>query len=79
LAAIEHYTSAFRVQVGKNSKNISNAVPLTFARVTQRLAFWLVRKGVGSTTIKGKRYSAFTFFFLDKETNSYDTWQRRQS
>ena len=75
-----------QVQVGKNSKNISNAVLLTFARVSQRLAFWsslvaflaimvvvflLVRKGVGSTDIKGKRYSAFTSFFLDKETNSY--------
>ncbi len=77
---------SIRVQVGKNSKNISNAVQLTFARLSQRLAFWgsliaflaimvvvflLVRKGVGSTTIKGKRYSAFTSFFLDKETNSY--------
>lgn len=77
---------SIQVQVGKNSKNVSNAVPLTFARITQRSVFWgslaaflaimvvvflLVRKGVGSTTIKGKRYSAFTSFFLDKETNSY--------
>jgi hypothetical protein len=77
---------SIQVQVGKNSKNISNAVPLTFARITQRSVFWgalvaflaimvviflLVRKGVGSVTILGKRYSAFTSFFLDKETNSY--------
>jgi hypothetical protein len=75
-----------QVQVGKNTKNISNAVPLTFARFAQRTVFWgslaiflaimgiiflLVRKGVGSITIRGKRYSALTSFFLDKTTNSY--------
>src|SRR5262249_46671471 len=77
---------SIQVQVGKNSKNISNAVPLTFARVRQRSVFWgslvaflaimvivflLVRKGVGSVTIRGRRFSPLTSFFLDKETNSY--------
>jgi len=72
-----------QVQVGNN---LSNALPLTFSRISERgaligalLAFAgimaivirLVWKGVGDHTIAGKRYGPWTSFFLDKETNTY--------
>ena len=72
-----------QVQVGNN---VSNALPLTFSRVSERgalvgalIAFALIMaivvrlvwKGVGDHTINGKRYTPWTSFFLDKETNTY--------
>jgi hypothetical protein len=72
-----------QVQVGKN---VSNALPLTISRVSERgaligalLAFGaimlvvvrLVWKGVGDHMIGDKRYGPWTSFFLDKETNTY--------
>lgn len=72
-----------QVQVGSN---VSNAVPLTFSRVSERGALWgallsflvimaivvrLVWRGVGDYKIGKKRFGPWTSFFLDKETNSY--------
>ena len=72
-----------QVQVGNN---VSNALPLTFARVSERGVLWgavvvflgimaivmrLVWKGVGDSVIGDKTYSPWYGFFLDKETNTY--------
>jgi hypothetical protein len=72
-----------QVQVGKN---VSNALPLTISRVSERgaligallvfgaimlIVVRLVWKGVGDHMIGGKRYGPWTSFFLDKETNTY--------
>jgi hypothetical protein len=74
---------SIQVQVGKN---VSNPVSLTFSRFAEGAVRWgsfliflaimfavffIVWKGVGSTTIQTKRYNPFQSFFLDKATNSY--------
>lgn len=73
-----------QVQVGNNVS--TNALPLTFSRVSERgalfgalltfgaimlIVVWFVWRGVGDQTIGGKRYGPWTSFFLDKQTNTY--------
>lgn len=72
-----------QLQVGSN---LSNALPLTFSRVSQAAALTtallvfvvimaivvlLVSRGIGRHTIGTRQFSPWTAFFLDKETNTY--------
>jgi hypothetical protein len=75
-----------RVRVGKGSKNLSKALPMTFSAVSQAgilgtaavvfaflvaVFFWLMKRGVGKDTIDGQEFGPWAALFLDRETNSY--------
>lgn len=79
------YDGPVQIQV-RVGNNVSNALPLTFSRVSEfaalataiasfavitAIVIWLLWKGVGTHTIGTRRYSPWTSFFLDKETNTY--------
>jgi hypothetical protein len=75
-----------RVRVGKGSKNVSNALPMTLSAVSQAgilvaaavvfallvaVFFGLMKKGVGRDNIDGEEFGPWAAIFLDRETNSF--------
>ncbi|MGA2905703.1 MAG: hypothetical protein ABSD98_17910, partial [Candidatus Korobacteraceae bacterium] len=77
---------SIRVRVGQGSKNVSEAVQVTFSAVSQFgvalaaigvfafllvIFYLLMKKGIGTTTIGGRQFGPRAALFLDRETDSY--------
>jgi hypothetical protein len=83
----ERYQGPLSLSVGITGSNVRSAEkPLVLSRMSETgVLFWsvviflalglvvyrLVTRGILEKTINGRRYSSFSFFFIDKQTNSY--------
>jgi hypothetical protein len=83
----ERYQGPLSLSVGITGSNVRSAEkPLVLSRMSETgVLFWsmviflalgllvyrLVTRGTRDKTINGRRYSAFSFFLIDKQTNSY--------